>query len=436
MSCRTTSDRQHRRTSTATARTPRRSRCHSLVSVQVKPRVFRLAEQRWREDGPKWAIDLVVVGARGERVEVSPVQASLVESQSAFEAAQGEDDEPFFGEWGCRAVGDRVLIAITKADDFRMLMDGLVAGLERRSVSGTIDLWREPPPRRVPHHAPMLTCHLRVRGDRMRVEPGVYRWVPDASALTEVVLACDRWCHEAGEVVQRALRTGGTGMTVRSDNGDDDVLAEAVASQRIVEAPVWYANGFRSLYAHGVGGGVAVVAGGEGPTLAWRREAEALVGLLESLAGLLVYGYVRRGWHVDGAHQDSRVGADWPERDHREQTWLLGPAVAYFEDLYAPDVFGAQLLGPGYEGRVPDHPSWQTRRTGAGSWLVTHRDPGAWFADAFVPFGQHVHPRDRPQPDVLVRSREELAPILYTPGVLVGGQFPDLERDATIDTPH
>jgi hypothetical protein len=97
-----------------------------------------------------------------------------------------------------------------------------------------------------------------------------------------------------------------------------------------------------------------------------------------------------------------------------------------FEDLYAPDAFGAQLLGPGYADRLPTAPGWHTQNVADATALVQHVDPAAWFDAPFVPLGQLAQ-QNLPQPAVLTQARRDLAAILYSPGVLADARFADMK---------
>ena len=115
---------------------------------------------------------------------------------------------------------------------------------------------------------------------------------------------------------------------------------------------------------------------------------------------------------------------DWPQRaDDRPRG--AGWTDVSFEDIYAPDAFGVQLLGPGYADRVPDLDPWRTESLGGSAVLLEHTDLVAWFAQPFVPYRQQLRREERPRPEILARARAELAPILYTSGVLAD-RFPDM----------
>jgi hypothetical protein len=132
-----------------------------------------------------------------------------------------------------------------------------------------------------------------------------------------------------------------------------------------------------------------------------------------------VYGFVKRGSNRPAAELATSLAQDWPPVPHSDP-YTLGSQP--FEDEFAPDAFGVQLLGPGYAGRVPDRPSWRQEPVGPDAVILEHVDPEAWFARPFVEFGGRRSPTLPPLPpvpDVLARAREDLAPILFTDDVRV-----------------
>jgi hypothetical protein len=187
----------------------------------------------------------------------------------------------------------------------------------------------------------------------------------------------------------------------------------AVAEREHVEMDALTAQGFRSFAARPVAGGVSLVAGAG---FVGREMLAELTAVLREHADLLVYGYVRRGWALGAALSNARLPDDWPDRPD-PQPRGIGFTRQAFDDVFAPDAFGVQLLGPGYAGRVPESRVWQQEQVG-GSVLLEHVDLAAWFDAPALPFGQMVAPSDRPVPDLLGTARVELAPILYTPGAL------------------
>jgi hypothetical protein len=164
------------------------------------------------------------------------------------------------------------------------------------------------------------------------------------------------------------------------------------------------------------------VEGGE-----WQRPLAELTGLLREHADLAAYAYVRRGWAVTEALLGNRLPFDWPYRaDYQPRG--AGFTHQAFDDVYAPDAFGVQLLGPGYAGRLQDSEAWVAEKAGSEAALLEHVDQAAWFSAPFIPFRQQPQHRGQvPAPAVLAEAREVLAPILYSPGVLDHGGWTDAE---------
>jgi hypothetical protein len=127
---------------------------------------------------------------------------------------------------------------------------------------------------------------------------------------------------------------------------------------------------------------------------------------------LLVYGFVKRGTNPSVAERATSQIQDWPRIPHFN-AWNL--SAESFEDEFVPDAFGAQMLGPGYEGRVPAGPSWKSSATGRGRVVLEHVDPAAWF-EAPLPTGVksgQPAPETVPIPEVLLAARRDFAPILF-----------------------
>jgi hypothetical protein len=185
-------------------------------------------------------------------------------------------------------------------------------------------------------------------------------------------------------------------------------------------------DAFRSVRANRSGGISLVVGGREIDDSAWRKALWQLVSILRYHADGLVYASIMRGWDVRAALIGDSLSVDWPQRPD-EQPRGIGGARLAFEDLYAPDAFGVQLLGPGYADRLPVSANWQAESVGKAAVLLQHVDPGAWFAEPFVPFRQELRMEDRPQRELLTQSRAELAAILFSRGILARSGFPDME---------
>ena len=164
-------------------------------------------------------------------------------------------------------------------------------------------------------------------------------------------------------------------------------------------------------------GDVSLAAGG-GRLAAgdWEPAHAALLDELRAAAGWASYGLIKRG-RRPGAVGWS-LSYDWVPALHYGSYNLMHHM---YEDVLAPDAFGAQLLGPGYAGRIPDAPGWERVELGGEAALLLHRDPAAWFGEPLPPITQQdaidLSPA-YPTPEVILRAREDLADILVTVDVV------------------
>jgi hypothetical protein len=153
----------------------------------------------------------------------------------------------------------------------------------------------------------------------------------------------------------------------------------------------------------------------------WKAALAELTALLRDHGDLLAYAHIRRGRNYRAAAHEQSLPSEWPRRPD-DQPKGIGFAPEAFEDVYAPDAFGTQLLGPGYAGRMPDNPAWRRQPAGSSAILLEHVDLPAWFDAPFTAVGDAKPPAP---PVVLARARQELAPILYTPGALSRNGYAD-----------
>jgi hypothetical protein len=311
-----------------------------------------------------------------------------------------------------------------------MVLPAVAAGLERRGVEGAFEL-RDPP--RVaapPRTAHLLECRVRVRGERLRREPGAYRWQADPDAHEAILAVVERWCRQRGDSAAQSLSVSDLAPVPLEPRGDVlDRMREAVTDAMHVGVSAVAADEFRSVAARAWAGGVSLVEGGAWIEAGrWRESLGELTALLRDHADLFAYGYARRGWMVTEALLGNSLSHDWPHRAG-SQPRGAGFTRQAFEDLYAPDAFGVQLLGPGYAGRLPESANWREERVGSASVLLEHVDLSEWFDAPFVPRGQLLAPADQPEPPaVLAQARIELAPILHSPGVLARAGYPDIQN--------
>jgi len=102
-----------------------------------------------------------------------------------------------------------------------------------------------------------------------------------------------------------------------------------------------------------------------------------------------------------------------------------------YEDVLAPDAFGAQLFGAGHAGRVPFGEEWERIDVGDRSVLLVHRDPAAWFAEPLPPitYGQSMlSDPPYPTPPVILRGRRDFAEILIHISIVRASQLDPLAQ--------
>jgi hypothetical protein len=384
--------------------------------------IARVADEVWREWESERLNDEPFVTLRfepeGDVVAAGhAVRECLREVTDAFDARlQAAGDQLYVGEWAWLRVSDAVLVNAIESDVLDEILLAVVRELEQRGIAGVFRL-REPvsavAPSSIAHH---LEARIRVRGRRVRHLPDDYRWLPDRGAHAAVLVAADEWCRGLPQSTSCAIRKDAFGaIPASADESLADRMTEAVDEERGVAVFCAAGTEFRAVAARSHAGSVSLVAGG--PRIGWSTALADLTAVLRELAGNVAYAYVRRGWMVGQALLGSWMPAeDWPWRpDHAPRRPTTAQA---FEDVYAPDAFGVQLLGPGYGDRLPDSGPWRIERLGHGSALVEHVDPPAWFGAPFVPYNEQLPADQRPVPDALRAARSELAPLLYTPGVL------------------
>jgi hypothetical protein len=279
----------------------------------------------------------------------------------------------------------------------------------------------------------LLECHLRVGGERRiyvadsELEiarrlgrdppPGEVRWFPDTNDSLQGIEAALAWVADPPSSDPWRLLVNGDLQTALSvDEARTRLAAAAAASGGRASIAVWWESPsvFR-LMRIGLGtGDISLVEGGaalaEG---SWQGPYEALLEQLRSAPRWAAYGFIKRGRRPKDVLYSS-LTYDWLPALHYG-SYNLGNSV--YEDILAPDAFGAQLLGSGYAGRIPTDPDWTQENLGDGATLVVHRDPEAWYGRPLPP----ITPDDciardpaYPTPEVVVRGRETFARILLT----------------------
>jgi hypothetical protein len=330
-------------------------------------------------------------------------------------------EPPYFGEWEILAAKDGIVVDVAECDVFEAALPAVLADLQDRDLSGTLSVWKAPSVFLLPPVAPVLTCRVTVQGERVRKGPGTYGWVPDPAAYRAVLAAGVSWCRFGGAADRCTLRISSGGPVALGVQ--ESVIDRLIESGGIGSVEAVSGRAFRAIALHAGGGRVSLLAGvlDERPGW-WPTALQDLAEFLRAHAERLVYGYVMRGWDVDAARAcDDLSRRDWPLRP-RSVPLARGWTYAAFDDLAAPDVFGVQLLGAGFLPRVPQLADWHTTPVGQAV-LLEHDARAEWFQAPSVPTGHFGAPAP---PDLLVHSRDELASVLYVPGMLAQFGISDL----------
>lgn len=398
------------------------------IAKRVWPAWRRLAEQH---DEP--ALLLLLSPTGDDRAAERALRESVLEVHAAYAAEaerSGDREPPWCGEWDWVRFSEGVLMEVVECDDLESVLPAVAAALERRGVAGVIDVRARPRVAAPPRAAHLLECRVRVRGKRVRREPHIYRWQPDPDAHEAILAMAARWCRRRGDGVACSLSSGTVGaVKVQRDEDVLERLRDAAEQGIHVQLSAVAADELRGVAARAWTGGVSLVVGGDWVQGGrWQGALAELTGVLRDHADLLAYGFVKRGWEFQEALLDPSLSYDWPQRaDYRPRGG--GFTQEAFDDVYAPDAFGVQLLGPGYAGRLPDTAAWRQERLSNDAILLEHVDLAAWFDEPFVAFGQRTRRETQPPPPaVLAAAREQLAPILYSPGVLSRSGFAE-ERE-------
>jgi hypothetical protein len=164
-------------------------------------------------------------------------------------------------------------------------------------------------------------------------------------------------------------------------------------------------------------GDVSLVAGGGALAAGeWAPVHGALLDELRAASAWASYGLIKRGRRVTQVGRSLRY--DWVPAFHFG-AYNLDHFI--YEDILAPDAFGAQLLGAGYAGRVPDGGDWERVEPADDAVLLLHRVPAAWFAEPLPPITTEdalLRNPSYPTPEVILKAREDLAGILITHDVV------------------
>jgi hypothetical protein len=358
-------------------------------------------------------------------------------------------DEVF---WSVDLVRDAVVIRQWGyTPDVIALLHSLATGLGARGIAGELSPW--PEPERVPDSTlltePMelLECHLRVNGERrimqrqenIRTPTGEIEklreasWFPDLDAWLGAFDEAFEWFSDApGDAIFWGQHPSRRLIGLQGLEEVTTFLTEAhsVELRTRGSATVWWQTqtGFRMLMFQGTRDGLgdmSLVEGGSSVASdRWKRTYQDLLGVLRRVASCSPYGYIKRGRHP--GRLQTALNHDWLPQAHYGRN-NLGHFV--YEDVLAPDIFGAQLLGVGYAGRVRPGADWRTEELGPGVRLVTHRNSAAWFGRPLPPLDEKDLRFLAPGfaiPKVVTQAREEFADILITPEIVRSGTLDPL----------
>jgi hypothetical protein len=381
--------------------------------VEVSWRVW----EYWREVSAEFTEPTVVLSftsalSQDDALDAVASAASdaVRELDAALEAA-GKADEASAGHWSLAPASGGVLLLIDEEPhDFEGLLRRIASGLEARGVDGAFDLYVPETTLEVPEAVDLLECRLRAAGARYHKRYANYGWDADPAALWTGVETGIRWCRENApnlplQLVVRLIPPS----TLRPDEDVTGFVRRALGSARevgVVRLMSATPDRFRTLAVSPSDGRVSLIQGGAAVAGAgWKASLADLRAQVDAAATWAVYGFVRRGSWRSAAELATSLAQDWPPVPHSDP-YTLGSAA--FEDEFAPDAFGLQLLGPGYAGRLPEGPVWKPVPAGPDAVVLEHADPEAWFSRPFVPFGGRpntIAPPIPPVPDVLARSR-------------------------------
>jgi hypothetical protein len=352
-------------------------------------------------------------------------QRAIRDAYQTADERIAEADSPFPGEWSCGPMIGGVMITVGDSEMLDEMLSEIVRALERHGVEGSLDLHEHEddaaawPALRTPLHM----CRVRVAG-RRRSRDGGFLWEPDETAVDACLAAAESWRRELSGPVADSLLVSGVGAVTMPLGSD---LREEVRLVRTDGYEVAAASlGVDGLRTYGVDhlGLVSLAVGSDhlDEDESWRPALDGLIRFLRDHADLFVYGYVYRlasvyaalysptPWCMRSPRLRPRTGPDpfsiaWADECRPQARWHTADA---FDDVFAPDAFGVQLLGAEYRDRVPHAEHWRVEPAGTDAVLLAHDRPDAWFG----PDGEG---------EALARARADLEPILYAPGKLRAG---------------
>lgn len=411
--------------------------CEGLAAMEVSDELFALAERLERSYGPSvLAMRLDSRLGRDRLVVTAREVVGFLAGGEAHWSVDLEADGVVVRQWGFVPDIDETLRTLSRA-------------LDERGVEGRLLAHQpEPRPARMPlleRDEELLECHARVRGERRTYVPEwelrraeqhgrepapAVEFRPDASALLAGIEAALVWSGRPPP-----------GAQLRSTSGlhrdVDEVraylaygFAEAGSQWWRVSPSRWWwesDDAFRLSCIRPSVGDVSFAQGGAGLAQGdWRPAHAALLDELRAASRWGSYGLIKRGRRPIAV--GSSLTYDWLPAFH---FGMYNLDHHLYEDVLAPDAFGAQLLGPGYAGRIPDGHDWERAEVGDDAVLLLHRDPAAWFANPLPPITTEdsmLRNPSYPIPEVVLRARDDFAEILITYDVVTARPLDPLAR--------
>jgi hypothetical protein len=348
------------------------------------------------------------------RVALDEIQRALLIVDDEMDATLDSFGEPMrAGQWSLMLVPGGVLLGVLGSDDLESVLSVVVAHLDARAIDGRFDLFEAPTVAEPPAVVDLIECRMRVDGVRFPRRGWNHGWRVDPVVFDAVLGRAIDWCLEGGEHAHLQLLTA-----LLPPIPLELTAARAAVERERAEHPHWRmelcssrGQDFRIVGIYAETGSLILLEAGE--TIKehdWRPTVSSMCHLMRQASPLLAYAFVRRGWHRTVSRNSTSLSVDWPAPLDAAK-W---PVAGAFEDEWAPDALGVQLLGPKYAGRRPSNDQWRATALQDGRELVEHADPDAWFSSAFVPPPtQSARPRPQAVPPVLQKAREDFMPCLF-----------------------
>lgn len=346
------------------------------------------------------------------------VNALVADHNTTIEATRPMpgQEPPWPGEWHMIELADgSVGIRVLECERADVFVPTVVDALERAGIAGKLASLRWPVVPAPPAPALVLELKMLVRGHRFHKRGRVYGWDPDRSSRDWLIELAATWLRNSGNERSAPALTVSVLPTV-SLTPSDDVAARILGNLdelNHINARIATGSGFRIITWAPNTQQVGLI------HVSDREWKQPLVGLRQALvdaAGRIAYGYIKRGKSPAAARKGYSLADDWWPRDGLSEDHVYRASTSSYDE-YAPDAFGIQLLGPGYDGRIPTSRQYNQRSI-ADAALLEHSAPAAWFE---TPFVKPAHdPRDiaAQAPTVLEQARVELEPILFRPEVI------------------